>query len=287
MPLGSPKRPEPDEGLVGRAALNGHNGRSVLVAPPTMDRVGPRKGWAVGGAFRVGVAFVRRGALGLQVRVPVARVALLGAALLAGSAASAQAASPSHVQRKAYSILLRATGAQLAVSRGDVTRNATAVEQQVAPCLQRLQTPMSSTVALALGKELGAQYTAQSLRPLLQTLITTDKQTETLPIRQAVKAELATQVTLATGVLALNICADYTAWSAAGFAPSGEPAGMRLAAAYANAPQASAEDVLYFMLTADQERAIHPVWNKAIAHGTDLLNTMKASFAAWVVQTGL
>lgn len=241
----------------------------------------------VGGAFRVGVASVRRGALGLQARAPASRVALLVAALLAGSAGSAQAASPSHVQRKAYSILLRATGAQLAVSRGDVTKNATAVEQQVAPCLEGLQKPMSSTVVLALAKELGAQYTAQSLRPLLQEVITTDKQTETLPIRQAVKAELANQVTLATGVLALNICADYTAWKAAGFAPGSEPAGTRLAAAYANAPQASAEDVLYFMLTADQERTIHPVWNRAIAHGIDLLNAVKASFAAWVVQTGL
>ena len=146
---------------------------------------------------------------------------------------------------------------------------------------------MSSTVVLALGKELGAQYTAQALRPLLQTLITTDKQTETLPIRQAVKAELATQVTMATGVLALNICSDYAAWNAAGFAPSSEPAGTRLAAAYSNIPQASAEDVLYFILTADQERSIHPAWSKAIAHGTDLLNTMKSSFAAWIVQTGL
>ena len=239
------------------------------------------------GAFRVRVVPIRRGGFGLQVRVPAARVVVLVAALLAVSAGGAQAASPSRVQRKAYSILRRATEAQLAVSRQAVTKNATAVEQRVAPCLRGLQTPMSSTAELALGKELGVQYTAQALRPLLQTLITTDRQTETLPIRQPVRAELATQVTLVTGVLALNICADYAAWNAAGFAPSSEPAGTRLAAAYANAPQASAEDVLYFMLTADQERTIHPVWNKAIAHGIGLLNTMQASFRAWVVQTGL
>jgi hypothetical protein len=87
-------------------------------------------------------------------------------------------------------------------------------------------------------------------------------------------------------VFSLNSCADVDAWQAAGFAPGSEPAGTKLAGMWQNVPAPSPPDVLYYILTIRQRRAIDRLQNKAFHHATDLGRLVQSSFESWISQNG-
>ena len=218
---------------------------------------------------------------------------IVGALLVCGLLAvalpvSAQAVSPSSVQRKAYAILLNVSTRVLAVSDKTVSANATAVGNELASCIPTLQTasvPQSATEAL--GIEMGEQYVGAADRPVFKALITASEQAAKLPpVGPRVKLEFQSFATLATGTLALHTCADAATWQAASFAPGSEPAGTQLASGWLKTPIPNLGDTLSFLLTPGQRQAISPIYNRASKHVKHLLGLAENLGNAWLAQNG-
>lgn len=187
------------------------------------------------------------------------------------------------MQKTAYKILLKTFKGTLAVTERQVNQGAAAAQQQLAPCLAALNGySVPQGAAQALASELGGQYAAIALRPALELAIAEDIGTEQLPIGPKLKAALQTEVTQGTALFQLNTCADVAAWQAAGFAPSSEPSGTRLATAYGNTPPADAEGALYHMLSAHQRRTINPIRKKADTRTQAVAATVVRDLEAWL-----
>jgi hypothetical protein len=214
----------------------------------------------------------------------VCRTALTVAILLMlAPCATANAASPSRIQKTAYTILQKTFKGVRAVTVRQVNQGAAAAQQQLTPCLAALNgNSVPQGAAQALADELGAQYTAMALGPVLELVIAEDIRTERLPVGPKLKAALQTEVTQGTALFQLNTCADVAAWQAAGFAPSSVPSGTRLATAYLSTPPAGAEGTLYHILSARQRRTLNPIRKKADKHAQALAAAVIGDLAGWL-----
>lgn len=195
--------------------------------------------------------------------------------------ANAQAATPA---QRAYGIAMNTDRETLAVSPQQVHASIVRAQAQLTPCLKTLRPLLFDRTrrmqALSLFIELGEQYAALALKPVLVPLASGYSALLKLPAPAGTLSGLRAHSRLLATVQSLNACDDARRWQQAGFAVWAEPPDTRFAAD-AHVPAAITVSQV-FSFTPAEQRTLAAEHAQGTQHVDALQRLVAVASAAWV-----